>query len=52
MAPPTRSASAGFHVAARAIPPAIVVAGPSLRAPIGPSDVFSFGSPSRGMARI
>src|ERR1035438_9365607 len=52
MAPPTLSASAGFQVAAKAMPPATVVAGPSLRAPMGPSDIFSLGSPTRGMAQL
>src|SRR3989441_1850737 len=49
---PTRSASAGFHVAAKAIPPAKAVAGPKLRTPTGPSAIFRRGNPSRGRARI
>src|SRR5712692_1061061 len=49
---PTRSASAGFHVAAKAIPPAMAVAGPKLRTPTGPSAIFRRGNPSRGRARI
>src|SRR6266511_1937685 len=49
---PTRSASAGFHVAVSAIPPAMAVAGPKLRTPIGPSAILNRGRLRRGMSRM
>src|SRR6266850_1606778 len=49
---PTRSARAGFHVAASAMPPAMAVAGPKLRTPIGPSAIFSRGQFKRGRSRM
>ena len=40
----------GFFI--REIPPAIAVAGPKLRTPIGPSAILRRGQPSRGMSRM
>src|SRR5258708_2180019 len=49
---PTRSASMGFHVAASPMPPAMAVAGPKLRTPIGPSAIRNRGSLRRETSRM